>query len=193
MLYVSNGQEILESRLRDLPQQLPALPVAVSGRLSRLTEVDRYDVRPVRDGLITADLLARRLGSKFQGTLTVHDSTGRVIADFADTQGLDGSLTFFAKQNETYTVSLHDVDFRGDRGFVYRLALSEGPAVLTALPAFGQRGTEQEVEFVGYGLSTGAAWSSLFARRSAFPQTLSAAVTHRGCRRRPDRSTSNSP
>lgn len=156
-ILLSNDTEVLESRSRDLPQTLPNAPVAVSGRLSRLTEVDRYELTATREGPVTVELMARRLGSGFQGAIEIHDSEGRLIADFADTQGLDGSLTFAANQGERYVISLHDVDFRGDRSFVYRLKVTEGPRLVTAIPFGGQRGTEQEIEFVGYGLATGRA------------------------------------
>ncbi len=154
VFYVGTGNEIVEKRSRDLPQELTTLPVAVSGRLSRLTEVDRYSLRAERDGLISVELMARRLGSDFNGVLQVHDSTKKKIADFVDTQGLDGSVTFFAKSGHTYTISLNDLDFRGDRAYVYRLAFATGPRVLGTLPAMVPRGASLEVEFLGPGLSS---------------------------------------
>jgi len=175
---VSRDTEIVEARSRDLPQRLPALPVAVSGRLSRLTEVDRYELLVPRDGLISVDLMARRLGSKFHGQIEVRDGAGRRVADLADTQGFDGALTFAAKGNELYTVSLHDTDFRGDRSFVYRLAFTSGPRVVTTLPARGRRGETTEVEFVGYGLATGAAALETVRQAVTFPSDP-AVASHR--------------
>lgn len=153
--YVSRDAEILESRSRDLPQRLPAPPIAVSGRLSRLTEVDRYEFVASADGLVSVDLMARRIGASFNGMLQVRDSSNKLLADFADTQGLDGGVTFAVRAGETYLISLHDADFRGDRSFVYRLAVTAGPRVLGTLPAAGRRGTSREVEFVGLGIATG--------------------------------------
>lgn len=162
VFYVSQGTEIVESRSRDLPQRLPALPVAVSGRLSRLTEVDRYELVVDRDGPVSIDLMARRLGSGLNGALQVHDSAGALLADFADTQGLDGGVTFAAKAGETYVIGMHDVDFRGDRAFVYRLAVRPGPRVVCTIPAAGQRGSTREVELVGLGVATGRpVWESV--------------------------------
>ena len=155
VFYVGRGQEIVENRSRDLPQRLPALPVAVSGRLSRLTEVDRYEVVADADGLISVDLMARRLGSGFNGTIEVRDASGEVLADFADTQGLDGGLTFAARSGKTYEIALHDADFQGDRAFVYRLAVTRGPRVLATLPSQGRRGASMDVEFVGVGVQSG--------------------------------------
>ena len=167
--YLSDGKELLESRSRDLPQPLPALPVAISGRLSRLTEVDRYEVTAVKDGLISVDLMARQLGSKFQASLEVRDAGGHLLADFADTQGLDGALTFPARGGQTYTIAIHDVDFRGDRSYIYRLALTEGLRAITTLPARGVRGATQAVEFIGMGLVTGTAHEESLVATVTFP------------------------
>ena len=173
---VSRENEVLETRSRDLPQRLPELPVAVSGRLGRLTEEDRYEFSIPRDGLVTLDLMARRLGARFHGQIEVSDRAGKVVADFADTQGLDGALTFAAKGGELYTARLHDVDFRGDRSFVYRLALKVGPRVVTTIPARGRRGETLEIEFVGYGLATGAAALESIRQPVQFPSEPAAAV-----------------
>ncbi len=155
LFYLSRGPEILESRDRDSSQRLPNLPIAVSGRLSRLTEVDRYELVADRDGPISVDLMARRLGADFNGVLQVRDATGALLADFADTQGLDGGVTFAGQAGATYTISLHDIDFRGDRAYVYRLAVTAAPRVICTLPSAGQRGTSGEVEFVGLGVASG--------------------------------------
>ena len=178
VFFLSNGQEIIENRSRDLPQPLPALPVAISGRLSRLTEVDRYQVTAAKDGLISVDLMARQLGSKFQASLEVRDTGGHLIADFADTQGLDGALTFRASAGQTYTVAIHDIDFRGDRSYIYRLALTEGPRAITTLPAHGVRGATQAVEFIGMGLATGAAHEESVVATITFPADANA-TAHR--------------
>lgn len=140
-------RERLESRSRDLSQKLGAPPLAVSGRLSRLTEVDRYEFIAERDGLLIVELFARRLGSDFQGQVEVRDESDLLLADFADTEGTDGLLAFDARAGQTYTVSVQDVDHRGDRSYIYRLAIEPGPRVLATL------GTES----IGWGVTTGTA------------------------------------
>ena len=169
LVYLTNSPEVVESRSRDLPQQLSGLPVSVSGRLSRLTEVDRYEVIASRDGILSVDLQARRLGSDFLGVIEVHDAANQLLADYSDSLGVDGAVSFAAKGGETYTVALHDVDFRGDRAYVYRLTVSEGPRAITTLPACGQVGTTIPVEFVGIGLATGAAREETVTQPVTFP------------------------
>lgn len=71
--------------------------------------------------------------------------------------GLDARLFFSALAGKTYTVSVFDLDFRGDRAFVYRLAFSTGPKIHDTIPARVQRGSTVELEALGHGLQTGTA------------------------------------
>ncbi len=157
VVLVSHGPEILESRSRDFPQRLPPLPIGVSGRLARLTEVDRYEIVAERDGIVSVELMARRLGADFNGVLEVHDAAGTLLADLADTLGLDGDVAFAVVAGKTYMISLRDADFRGDRAYVYHLAITQAPQVVGPIPAAGQRGTSNSVEFFGIGIASGAA------------------------------------
>ena len=157
VFYVSHGEEIIEHRSRDLPQRLEALPVAVAGRLSRLTEVDRYEFVSERDQIVSVDLMARRLGVDMNPVVEVRDDSGQLLANDTDTLGQDAGLYFSASAGKAYTVSVFDLDFRGDRAFVYRLALSTGPKIHNTIPARVQRGSTLELEALGPGLQTGIA------------------------------------
>ncbi|MEE2639748.1 MAG: hypothetical protein VX768_03920, partial [Planctomycetota bacterium] len=171
LFYVSDIREVVESRYRTDPQQLKSLPVGVSGRLSRISEIDRYGFRATRSGPITVELFARSLGANFNGVIEVRNQSGKLVADAADTEGTDTGLTFVAEAGQNYRVHLHDVDFRGNRAFVYRLAIRPGPRVVATLPAVGQRGTRREVEWIGLGLASGKPRLESIRREIAFPGT----------------------
>lgn len=173
---VGNGPEVVEDERRKAPQVLPSLPVTVSGRIMKIAEVDRYRFTAPRDGPITFELMARRLGAKFLGILEVRDSQGRVLADVAGTNGTDPSLTFTAKAGAEYVVSLHDIDFGGDRSYVYRLTITPGPRVVGAIPAAGRRGETRDVEFIGIGLASGAAKLESVTHRVTFPANTRASA-----------------
>lgn len=166
---VGTNPEILEDETRKSPQLLPSLPVTVSGRVAKIEEVDRYRFIAPKTGPVTCDLMARRLGSNFHGVLEVRDAAGQVLADVADTEGLDPALTFAAQAGAEYVVSVRDVDFGGDRSFVYRLSMIPGPRVVAAIPASGRRGETRSVEFVGFGLATGKPQLESIQRPVAFP------------------------
>lgn len=176
LFYVSDGVELVESRSRDLPQQLAAPPVAVSGRISRLTEVDRYRITAAKSGLVSVDLFARRLGSNFQPVLEIHDQAGMLLTSFSGALGQDGAVTFAVTGGQSYSISVYDADFRGDRADIYRLAITEGPRVITTIPAQGPSGTTMEVEFIGIGLATGAAVEESIRQQVTFPAVGQAAV-----------------
>jgi hypothetical protein len=169
VFFVGDGTEIVEDESRTGPQRLPRLPVTVSGRLLKNEEVDAFRFTASRDGPVTCDLMARRLGAKFLPLLTIRDRSGQVLVDAAGTSGRDLCLTFRAQANEAYVVTIHDLDFGGDRSFVYRLTLTETPRVLGARPAAGRRGETREVEFVGIGVGTGQAKLETVRRRVTFP------------------------
>ncbi|REJ89788.1 MAG: hypothetical protein DWQ34_18790 [Planctomycetota bacterium] len=176
MLFVSRGEELIEQRSRDFPQELPALPVGVSGRLSRIAEVDRYTIRPEAGGLVTVDLMARRLGAAFYGALKVTDEAGRVLADEAAADGDDPAVTFVAEAGRTYTIHVNDIEYRGCAAFVYRLAVRRGPRIVTAFPAAIPPGQQSDVELVGYGIATGApqleTWRTTLSPAATDPGTL---------------------
>ncbi|MCA9176149.1 MAG: hypothetical protein KDB14_16800, partial [Planctomycetales bacterium] len=153
----------VERRWRDDPQTLPTLSVkksfGVSGRIGKIAEVDRYRCTVEQDGPVTAELFARRLGAEFNGLLEVHElaSDGStLVMDRADTLGSDLQLTWTARGGRAYEVRLHDIDYRGNRAYVYHLKLSAGPRVVATLPATLSPGETREVQLIGYGLSAAA-------------------------------------
>ena len=166
---VGNTPEILEDESLRIPQQLPEFPVTVSGRLKRIEEVDRYQFKAKKTGIITCDLFARRLGSDFNGVIEVYDHNKRKVAELFDTEGSDPTLTFTAEKDITYTVSIRDVDYRGFRSFTYRLVMDSGPRILAAIPAAGKRGNKQSIEFIGLGVATGKAKIESIKKEVSFP------------------------
>lgn len=156
-LHVGGGTQVTEDVRRKEPQVLPSLPVAISGQIRRIEEIDRYVWEATKSGPVTISLLARQLGSPLHGMIQVHDASGQLILDLADTLGTDLVGTFAAVEGTTYIISLHDLDFAGDRSYIYRLILSDEPRVIASFPAQGKRGTTQAVEFHGWGIATGAA------------------------------------
>lgn len=154
---VSRGVEVTEKRWRDDVQELESIPAGVSGRLRRLTEVDRYRFRATKDGLVQIDLHARRLGSNFNAMLTVEDEQGVRLVDVADTLGTDLQVVFPVKRDSHYTLSLHDADFRGDASFVYHLAIDDQPKAVRCFPSSITRGARTEVDVYGWGLASGKA------------------------------------
>jgi len=150
-------------------RQLASLPVTISGRLQRKEEVDRYLLVAPRDGLITCELLGPALGLPLNAILEVRDQDGRLMVNAGDPAGRGLGATWLAKAGQTYELTLHDLDYRGNRGVVYRLSLYEAPRVVATLPQRAQRGTTRDVQFVGYGVATGLPQLEVVTRSITFP------------------------
>ncbi|MBC7964544.1 MAG: PPC domain-containing protein, partial [Fuerstia sp.] len=154
---VVEAERLLDGESEPAPQQIESLPVCISGQIKLIREVDRYRFTATKSGPITCSVVARSIGSQLNAVVEIRDQTGRIIAEAADTAGDDTALTFSANANESYTVAIYDLDFRGDRALVYQLTVTPGPRVVTAIPSVGRRGETRPVEFVGYGIATGQA------------------------------------
>jgi hypothetical protein len=136
------------------PLDLPALPIHVSGRLGRITEIDAYRFTVPAAGLIHCTL-DDRLGQAFHGLLTIRDNAGRQMADSADTTGDGASVLFAAEAGASYTATVSDVEFAGDRGYVYDLSIARGPKIVATRPAIAARGKTTSIEFIGWGVASG--------------------------------------
>jgi len=166
---VSDHAEQIEPDDTQAIQQVAALPVTLSGRIKKIEEVDRYQFTSPHDGPITCLLASASLGSELTAVLEIHNAQGELVAHSADTTASGAVLTFRAAAKEAYTISLYDLDFRGNRAFVYRLSLLAAPHVTAAYPPSGKRGTTQNVQFTGYGIATGSAKLETVNQSVAFP------------------------
>lgn len=169
VIHISDTPEIVEIDQRTAPQDLPTVPVTISGQIKRIEEVDQYRFRASQTGPLRVELWARRLGSPLHAILTVRDAQGRVLLDVSDTEGRDLLESVLVEAGQDYIVSLHDHDFAGDRSYVYRLQLIPGPVVRATYPAGGKRGTTQAVEFVGLGLQSGSSAIESLTKEVTFP------------------------
>jgi len=174
VIHVGLVPDLRETATHGTPQILPQLPIAVSGQIRRIEEVDRYQFVAQRPGPVTIELIARQLAATgnqmtLHGMLQVDDETGRRVLDESASEGNDLIATFATEANRTYTISLHDLDFAGDRSYVYRLLVTPSPGLITASPAAGKRGETRPVEFVGWGLTTGTSTLESVTREISFP------------------------
>ncbi len=166
---VSHTPNVNEHTSRTDPQKLESLPIVVSGQIRHISEVDEYIFTARDTGPVTCSTTARRIGSKLNAVLEIRDKAGVIVAEAADTAGNDTVLTFFATAGERYTAAVYDLDFRGNRAFVYQLAISPQSRIVAAIPSVGRRGETRTVELVGYGLATGRSQLESVTREVTFP------------------------
>jgi hypothetical protein len=151
---LSGATEFVEPEYPPAVVDLPALPIAVSGRVGKITEIDSYRFIVSEGGLVSLQL-DDRLGQPFYGVLQVFDAAEKPIVDAADTTGAGASVVFEAQAGAAYTARVHDAEFAGDRGYVYRLSIARGPRVVGTLPQVVHRGFAGNVEVIGWGVASG--------------------------------------
>ena len=149
---VSDLPEIVEPESSATAIELPTIPVAACGRISRITETDEYRFTTPTAAQLTCRL-EDRLGQPFSGMLTIKDSTGKVVADGADTAGTGITLRFAAQAGMTYTAAIRDIEFAGDRGYVYRLSIRNTPEMVATLPLVVKAGEKHSLKLIGWGFT----------------------------------------
>ena len=125
LFYVSDMVEQVESRFRSQSMELGTIPVAVSGRIRRLTEKDDYGFVASNTGLLSLQVFARRVGSDFYASVQVYGPADEKLIDEVDTEGRDLDVNFSVETGKRYRVVIHDSDFRGASQFVYRLLIEQ--------------------------------------------------------------------
>ena len=166
---VGQDPEMIERSGRKGPQDIPALPVTISGQITKIEEVDQFRFTATQTGPVSCNVVTHGLKSPLNAVIQVHTADGQLVADTVDTEGRDCSLTFTGKAGHHYIASVHDVSFRGNRSFVYRLTLTQGPRVVAAIPVAGRRGVTRMVEFIGVGVASGEPVLESTTREVTFP------------------------
>ena len=170
---ISSVPTITDTADRQYAQQLPELPVCINGQIRHIREVDDFNFTVDKDGPVTCAVIARAIGSELNAVLEIRDGAGNIVADAADTAGQDTAITFAATANTPYTARIYDLDFRGNRAFVYQLQIQAAPRIIAAVPCHGPAGKSVPVKFVGYGIATGSGTLETITREVTFPADIS--------------------
>ncbi|RLT15547.1 MAG: hypothetical protein DWI24_01135 [Planctomycetota bacterium] len=132
----------------------------VHGRLEKNGDVDGYRVHiPAGATLVARTEANRTLGSPMDSTLQIVDLKGFVLAHNDDSRGVDPELTWTARESMDVVVRLFafpsepnsTISFSGGSAYIYRLTLSNGPA-LDHLSAVAFQKTDQKPEVKGFNL-----------------------------------------
>lgn len=140
---------------------LPALPLAINGRLAVPGEEDQYTLAVQPGAKLRVDVVARQVGSPLDGVLSIKGEQGNLLAANDDRPGSsDPGLEFTVPDGVAkIIVSIADLQKRGGPEFIYRvfvrdlstpdfdLAISEDRL---NLPAGGTRMIQLQVNRSGY-------------------------------------------
>ncbi len=141
-------------------QAMDKLPVCVNARLDKSGDMDGYRVKLAAGQTLVARVEAYSLGSGVDMMAHVLDEQGVRVLTASDDRNLDPLIVFKAVKAGTYTVQVAgfahppaaDVRFTGGQTMVYRLQLTQGPAVTQVFPAAVAETGKTEIELVGSNL-----------------------------------------
>jgi len=103
------------------PQSI-TVPIILDGQINQAQDVDVFRFEGQEGQKLVFEVLAARLGSPVDASLTLHDASGQIIASSDDTaESVDPRLEITLPRTGTYFLSLLDVHEQGGPQFVYRL------------------------------------------------------------------------
>ena len=122
-VWLSDLPELLEDRTGTAPQVLPALPVAVNGRLSKPGEEDTYQLTVTPESDVEIEVFADSLGSPIDAELELRDLKGARLALNDDANNRpDPRLSYKVPKGVTNLVAVvRDVNGNGGPRCIYRL------------------------------------------------------------------------
>ena len=127
----------------DKRQPIKTLPVTVNGRLEKVGDVDSFELKLEAGRTLVAMVDAFSLGSPVDPHLQLLDERGIRVAFGNDSYNLDPVLVYAVENAGTYTLQIAgfahppkaDVKFTGDNATIYRVTITDGPAIRHAFPA----------------------------------------------------------
>ncbi|MBL8793649.1 MAG: PPC domain-containing protein [Planctomycetia bacterium] len=146
--------ETIEEEVAGDPVPVPVkLPITVNGRIFPREDVDVWAFPATKGQTIAAEVHAARLGSPLDARLEVLDPHGRPLAENDDAAGADSFVCFTAPEDGTYSLRIHDIQFKGGPAYVYRLTVQARPHVAHWFPLGGRRGSKLALDLGGQGLT----------------------------------------
>jgi hypothetical protein len=98
------------------------LPATVAGAVQAPQDVDVFRFDGKAGQRVVAEVLAARLGSPLDATLTLYDAAGRTLAAADDSNGsADPILKYTLPRDGVYFLALIDAQDQGGQAHVYRL------------------------------------------------------------------------
>ncbi len=161
---VSDLPDAIEKEPNNSSNEAPHLGkpgLMIHGRLEKKGDVDSYSIDLEDGDVLVADLTANRvLASPMDGSLQIASAGGFILAENDDDQGMDPRLIFRAPAPGRYIVRLFafpakpnsSIQFSGESGYIYRLALTTGPFIEYAYPLAAGLAAPAEVALHGWNI-----------------------------------------
>ena len=142
--------EFLETESNSTPgtAQRVEIPVTLNGQIHGERDLDYYRFSLQSGQVVYAEVLARRLGSRLEPTISILDKDGRAVAFQEDSLGDDPLIAFKAPADGTYFLSIGNVSVHGSPAHVYRVNLTHRPVAPYAFPIGAPTGRATTFSFI---------------------------------------------
>jgi hypothetical protein len=131
----------------------PDLPASFWGTLRERGETDEISFEARAGEEIVLDAAARRVGSKAELVLSLHDAQGRLLAENVDFEGEEDPLIVWrAPADGRYAARVRDLQLGGSTDHGYRLSIGALPLVTTVFPLAVPARARTSLRLVGHNL-----------------------------------------
>jgi len=133
--------------------QAVTLPATLIGTLAEPGDVHRYEFEGKTDQEFVFEAVAAPLGSALRSLLTLHDSSGQVLAQAGQNEvAPDAVLTFKLPEDGKYTLAIADRDKSGGADHFYRVNAGPLPYITGVFPLGVRAGQPAQVTVQGINL-----------------------------------------
>ncbi|MCA9224296.1 MAG: PPC domain-containing protein [Planctomycetales bacterium] len=126
----------------------------VNGRVDG-SNVDYFKLTLQQGQRVLVDCLGERIDSKIDGTLVIHEPSGRELVTIRDVEGRDPVLDFTAPAAGEYLIGVYDFLYDGGADYVYRLSVHDRPHIDFVMPPAGVAGAAAQFTLYGRNLPGG--------------------------------------
>lgn len=163
-LGVSNPRAFVVGHLEETAQteaskrQVAAQPIGVGATINGRVDAaarDYYRLKLRRGQRVVIECLAERIDSRLDGTLSVRNAAGRLLASNRDSVGRDPLIDFTAPAHDEYLIVVYDSVYRGGADYFYRLSVHNDAYIDYVFPPCGLPGTNNVLEIFGRNLPGG--------------------------------------
>lgn len=140
-----------------------ALPVTLNGQVAGERDLDYFAFAVEPGQVVSAELVACRLGSPLDPVFELQDGSGRPLAAHEARLGGDAVLTCVADRSDTWRLLIANLGVGGGPQYVYRANLTLGAFAEGVFPSGGQRGHSVSLELAALGAVPPSPWSETVA------------------------------
>jgi hypothetical protein len=137
-------------------------PSVISGRISKIEDVDWYAFTAVKGQIVAFEVWGNRLENKIHDLqmhldplLALHDALGRELVTADNNRYADPCLFYEIPSSGTYYLQVRDTTYGGDASWCYALHAVSGPVATSVFPMAINPGTTGALEVRGPAYASG--------------------------------------